>query len=111
MTGWVTGIREVKRVDVPIEDAQQHGPRVLRRELTVIDLPHEAWKRLLHFRVSLPLHRSAGPCGTSLRGACAAGTLRWSIQHLVDPLALYYAAYEPPMRFGAKPGPRGRRVA
>lgn len=35
--------------------------------------------------------------------------LAWSIQHLVEPLAAYYAAYEPPRRFGAKDTPRGRR--
>lgn len=111
MTGWVIGIREVKIVEVEIEDSSTHGPRMLRRQLTVIDLQPEAWVRLLHFRVALPQHRGAGPCGTSVRGVCTAGALRWSIEHLLDPLAAYYAAYVPPMRFGAKPGPRGRRAA
>lgn len=35
--------------------------------------------------------------------------LAWSVQHLLEPLAAYYAAYVPPRRFGAKDTPRGRR--
>lgn len=108
--GFIVSIREVRHVEVPVQD-DRRGPVVFARRRREETLPPEAWHRLLHFRVALPMHRSAGPCGTSVRGTSTAGALAWSIQHLIDPLAAYYATYEPPLRFGAKSTPRGRRVA
>jgi hypothetical protein len=60
----------------------------------------------------LPASRgAAGPCGTLAR--CKSGrsyATWWSVRQLLRPVAAYYATYEPPLRFGAKPGPRGRRA-
>lgn len=105
------GIREVRYIEVRVEDSRHRGPRLLAPKLEVINLPREAWARLMQFRVTLPLHRGAGPCGTSLRSGAGASVLAWSIRHLLDPLASYYSTYEPPMRFGHQPAHRGKRAA
>lgn len=111
---WVIGIREVRQVTVeaqPEAVGLRRGPVLTKQERVISELPPESWARLVHFRVALPLTSGAGVCGTSLRGPKVGTALAWSIKHLVPPLRAYYAAYVPPMRFGAKPGPRGRRAA
>lgn len=112
--GWVRGIREVRQVTIALDGDQvglRRGPVMTKQERVIIDLPAEAWARLVHFQESVPpLCAGAGPCGTLAR--CPFRTrMLWSVEHLIEPLAAYYAAYVPPMRFGAKPGPRGRRAA
>jgi hypothetical protein len=112
MAGWVVGIREVRHIDVEIETEHDHGPRATEPKRVMTDLPPESWLRLLNFRVALPQNTGAGPCGTLARGASGGSWGSWwSFHHLVAPVRAYYATYEPPMRFGAKPGPRGRRTA
>ena len=105
---WVIGIREVRHVEVP-RALDRHGPVQYDQRLEETSLPREAWTRLLHFHVALPQQRA--PCGTHSRGAGRPGVLAWSRVYLLAPLAAYYSSYVPPMRFGAKPGPRGRRAA
>lgn len=115
---WVRGIREVRYDSVATNE--RHGPTMERQMRVVVDLPDRAITETLRCRsmVPLPVHRGAGPCGTYARMRLyplpkhsSQLPLDWSIQHLVAPLQAYYAAYRPPMRFGAKPGPRGRRAA
>lgn len=113
--GWVRGIREVRHVVVAlggVEDGHRSGPHSEERRV-IIDLPPEAWQRVVRGGMTyLPAHTGAGPCGTVGRGPSGRGWVWWwSIRHLINPLRAYYAAYAPPMRFGAKPGPRGRRAA
>ena len=108
------GIREVRYVTVAANGDQagfRRGPVMTRVQRVVREMPRDRWEQLLHFRVMLPEHRGAGPCGTYARGTSRPGVLRWSMVHLLAPLADYYSAYRPPMRFGAKPGPRGRWAA
>jgi len=102
---WVIGIREVRHVKVP-RALDRHGPVQYDVRLEVTSLPRETWTRLLHFRVELPPRR-----GADQRGLKSVAVMSWSIEHLMLPLAAYYSSYVPPMRFGAKPGPRGRRAA
>lgn len=125
---WVVRIREVRQVSVEAEPEQvglRRGPVVMKLERVISELRPEAWARLVRAPVALPLHTGAGPCGsdtthaegrTIFRGVPVlfggqASPFGWSIANLIDPLAAYYATYEPPLRFGAKPGPRGRRAA
>jgi hypothetical protein len=112
--GYVVRVREVRQVEVPAQPevlGLRRGPALTKEERVISELPPASWERLLHFRVSLPQARGAGPCGTLVKAAGVRSSLAWSIAFLVEPLAAYYATYEPPMRFGAKPGPRGRRAA
>ena len=118
MAGWIRGIREVLQVTVPEDEDKvgvQRGPVVMKTERVITDLPPSMWARTLQTPfgvVDLPLETGAGPCGTCLSGPRVGWwAMRWSRWHLVGPLRDYYATYEPPMRFGAKPGPRGRRAA
>lgn len=98
------GIREVKFVR-PERYEREAIPKAVR---VTINLPREAIGRTVTPAYwVLPVYTGAGPCGTYARRACAG--LAWSIRHLVEPLAAYYAAYVPPLRFGAKSTPRGRR--
>ena len=120
---WVIGIREVRHVEVQIDDTRLHGPRPRVKAMEVVDLPASAFGRTIRGGppTFLPAHTGAGPCGTHARRERLSfhgvpilfdnevSPLAWSIQHLVEPLAAYYAAYEPPRRFGAKDTPRGRR--
>lgn len=118
---WVVSIREVHNIEVVVEEYRR-GPVVTetKREETI--LPRDCWARLLSLKVDLPLHRGAGPCGTNARKSMNdplvirhrwywRSPLTWSARNLVEPLRAFYAAYVPPMRFGAKPGPRGRKAA
>ena len=84
----------------------RYGPVVTRVRRVIEELPRERWEGMVQFNVMLPEHR----CRHGL-GCCGAKVMSWSIWHLVEPLRAYYAAYVPPMRFGAKPGPKDRRVA
>ena len=117
VAGWIRGIREVRQVTVPEDEdlvGVQRGPVVTKEQRIITDLPASMWARTLahQFAVELPIARGAGPCGTSLAGPTGGWwAMRWSRLHLVAPLRRYYATYVPPMRFGAKPGPRGRRAA
>lgn len=103
MAGWVTGIREVRHVTVAADGGfvhMQRGPVMTREVREVVELPPEAWARLLNYRVALPTQQAIGRrCGT-------AGVLAWSVKHLLDPLAAYYATYEPPLRWGSACGSR-----
>lgn len=112
---WVREIREVRQITVNADGEQvglRRGPVLTKEVRTITELPPDTWERLVHFRVALPLNTGAGPCGTSVAGhAGIASVLAWSIEHLVDPLAAYYATYVPPLQFGPKQGPRGRRAA
>lgn len=111
---WVTAIREVRVVTVaanPDLVGFRKGPVMTRTRRVVREVPRASWASLMHFRVTLPAHRGAGPCGTDARRECRPGVLKWSRVYLLAPLAAYYSSYVPPMRFGAKPGPRGRRAA
>lgn len=108
------GIREVSLVTVAVNGdlvGFRRGPVMTCTTRVARQLPRDTWQRLVHYRVMLPEIRGAGPCGTDARRECKPGVLRWSVRNLVEPLRAYYAAYTPPMRFGAKPGPRGRRAA
>lgn len=120
---WVRGIREVRYVTVSVEGkgvailrgehlGVRRGPILTRQERVCVELPADAVARVVHGRAMrfLPEHKGAGPCGTWTRAACGARML-WSIEHLLAPLAEYYASYEPPIRLGAKGTPRGRRAA
>lgn len=116
--GWVRGIRDVRHREVSADAMLagiKRGPVVTRVERVITELPARSVADIVGRQraVELPEHTGAGPCGTLARrdeeerpARCA---LTWSIEHLVAPLQAYYATYEPPMRFGAKPGPRGRR--
>ncbi|TAK84316.1 MAG: hypothetical protein EPO20_14600 [Betaproteobacteria bacterium] len=114
---WVTGIREVRHLRVPVQEGR-HGPVVLTTTLQIVDLPPEAWRETVGCRplIFLPPHTGAGPCGTHARviwplhgNVPSLTPLEWSVRHLIEPLRAYYERYTPPKRFGAKPGPRGRR--
>ena len=117
MAGWIRGIREVRQVTVPEDEDKvgvQRGPVVMKEERVISDLPPAVWARTLAypFAVDLPLSKGAGPCGTCTQARPAGWwAMRWSRLSLLAPLRDYYATYEPPMRFGAKPGPRGRKAA
>lgn len=125
---WVVRIREVRQITVPTEGEQlglRRGPVMTKEERVICELPAEAWARLVQGARVLPVHTGAGPCGsdtnhaegrTFFRGVPVlfggqASPFGWSIAHLIDPLAAYYSTYVPPLRFGAKPGPRGRKAA
>lgn len=138
---WVKGIREVTHVTVAADGGKvgmKRGPVMTKQARRIADLAPESFARTIGRTalVFLPEHTGAGPCGTHARGlfkprmidpakflgqrftgldpmppAPALSPLAWSMTHLLPPLAEYYATYEPPMRFGAKPGPRGRRAA
>lgn len=112
---WVRGIREVTHVVVAgngVQNGHRSGPHMLKRRV-VVDLPASTIQRTIERSapVFLPCAAGAGPCGTLARSACVRGTLEWAVTYLAGPLRFYYAVYTPPMRFGAKPGPRGRRAA
>jgi hypothetical protein len=115
MAGWIRGIREVREVEVPEDEDKvgvQRGPVVMRKERVISDLPASAWELTVVFAGDLPTAKGAGPCGTGCTYRPVGWwALRWSRLHLVAPLRLFYESYEPPMRFGAKPGPRGRKAA
>jgi hypothetical protein len=136
---WVTGIREVRHVLVAADgDAvgQRRGPVMTRTVRQKVDLVPGSWLRVLGEPHELPAASGAGPCGTLARCSWVQRLVdpnlfvsqrfvtadpypivpsptpfAWSLEHLVAPLVAYYARYVPPLRFGAKPGPRGRRVA
>jgi len=110
------GIREVRHVTVALDGelvGLRKGPVMTKIERVITELPSRSIAQVIGCRpmIFLPTHAGAGPCGSCVRGAAGADVLAWSIEHLVVPLVAYYADYEPPMRFGAKPGPRGRRAA
>ena len=134
---WVTGIRESRHVEVPIQDYRR-GPVMHRRVRRVESLATETVLALLRRRgaMELPETTGAGPCGTYARAEwrprmidpnkLLGGTLlnpdelppmrslspmQWSVMFLIEPLQRYYETYQPPLRFGAKPGPRGRKAA
>jgi hypothetical protein len=113
---WVRGIREVRHVTVAVDDEQvglRRGPVVTKVERVITELPASAIARIICARrVVLPAYTGAGPCGTLARRTSGRSWAAWwSFHRLVEPIRAYYATYEPPMRFGAKPGPRGRRAA
>lgn len=114
---WVRGIREVRHVHTPVDEEQvghRRGPVVMKVERVITELPASAIAQIVGHRpmVLLPVHTGAGPCGTLARGTSGRSWAAWwSFHRLVQPIRAYYAAYVPPMRFGAKPGPRGRKVA
>lgn len=110
------GIRQVMHVTVALDDEQvglRRGPVMTKIERVITDLPARAIAQVAGCRpmIFLPTNTGAGPCGTCARSACVSGALAWSLLHLVVPLAAYYAIYVPPLHFGAKTGPRGRRAA
>lgn len=115
MAGVILGIRECVHELVEVEEQRglRQGPVLKETRRRCYDLPRESIARTVGRRIhTLPEHRGAGPCGTLAR--CASGRSYgtwWSVRNLITPLAAYYASYEPPLRFGAKPGPRGRRTA
>jgi len=109
-------IRQVLHVTVAAEAevvGLRQGPVRTKVERQISDLPTRSIAQVVGFRpmIFLPTHTGAGPCGTHARRAGTPGVMAWSLTHLVEPLAAYYATYQPPLRFGAKPGPRGRRAA
>lgn len=119
---WVTGVTQVKHVDVPVQNGRR-GPLIFHRECVVVQLEPHAVAEVVGCRllVFLPEHTGAGPCGTYARyqipDPLVSRNVRWrrspfawSIRYLIEPLRAYYAAYVPPKRFGAKPGPRGWRT-
>lgn len=113
---WVRGIREVRHVHIPVDEEQvglRRGPVVMKVERVITELPVRMIEQIVGRRsVLLPLHTGAGPCGSLARGATGRSWASWwSFHRLIEPIRAYYAAYVPPMRFGAKPGPRGRRTA
>lgn len=113
MAGWVLGVKESHIVQTPVPSAKR-GPVVLQPKRVCVDLPSGSIAEVLAkvSVLSLPWHTGAGPCGTVARyGSGRSYAMLWTRRHLVAPIRAYYAAYVPPMRFGAKPGPRGRRVA
>lgn len=121
---WVRGIKEARIVQ-PEREGKDAIPEPVRM---IFDLPPSAISGTVRGGSwVLPLHTGAGPCGTSIKGApCSSlihrfaivpgvarrgSPLAWSLVHLWPKLVAYYAAYEPPRRFGAKDTPRGRRFA
>lgn len=117
---WVIGIREVK-MRAPERDLREtrKGPASVVPVRVIVDLPTCALGGTIKRggTVFLPVHTGAGPCGTNARVTWGprsplprATPLEWTVAHLLEPLRAYYAAYEPPMRFGAKSTPRGRRA-
>lgn len=112
---WVRGIKEVRHVHVATDGAavgMKRGPVMTKVQRTTVELPPDVIERVVGGTfLFLPEHTGAGPCGTLARGQEGRSPLAWSIKHLVEPLAAYYATYVPPMHFGAKTGPRGRRAA
>lgn len=110
---WVRGIRQCVNVLVANEPHERRGPMTMRQERVCVDLSAAAIEQTVGRRIhTLPDHRGAGPCGTLARTRSGRSYATWwSVKHLIAPLAAYYAAYVPPLRFGAKPGPRGRRAA
>lgn len=113
---WVRGIREVHYVEEVVHEARRavtgRIPGVARERRVIVDLPADAIARVIGRRLHwLASNTGAGPCGTYARRAPSGSPMRWSIAHLVEPLVHYYATYEPPLRFGAKSTPRGRRAA
>lgn len=116
MAGWVVRIRQVTTETVAADGTlvgMRRGPVVTTEVRRYEDLLPEVWHRVLAPPTDLPLHTRAGPCGTLSRRPIYGGgwAMRWCTLYLVAPLRAYYSAYEPPMRFGAKPGPRGRKAA
>lgn len=113
---WVTGIREVKLVTVAREEpsGMRKGPALTREVRQVQELPPDAIAQsVARALVYLPTSRgAAGPCGSWAR--CGTPRLRWpqqpaspfawSIANLIVPLNAFYAAYQPPARFGARSG-------
>lgn len=138
---WVRGIREVRQVTVALDDdlvGLRRGPVLTKQQRVITELAPRAIAQTVGTRALtfLPTNTGAGPCGTRARGLCqrrmvdpnkfrgqrwvcgdryqpvmSPSPLRWSIEHLVEPLAAWYATYEEPMHFGAKSGPRGRKAA
>lgn len=109
----VVSIREITHVLVPT-GTNKHGPALCVRRIRCEALPREAWARVLSDGATLPSHRGAGPCGTRIELGLRPRLLhpmRWSIWHLVKPLREFYRTYRAPLQFGAKTGPRGRKVA
>ncbi len=115
VAGWIRAVKEVRWVTVEADEFQEYkrGPVPLREERQIVEVPRSTWSRLVvALEVDLPLAAGAGPCGTrTVRASGRRWAVRWSVFNLLRPLRAYYATYEPPMRFGAKPGPRGRKAA
>ncbi len=118
---WVVSIREVLHVDVVVEEYRR-GPVMTETKRSETIMPPGCWAQLLGAHVELPLHEGAGPCGTLARMRIpdplvvrhrwyGRSPLTWSVRNLVEPLRAFYATFVPPLRFGAKPGPRGRKAA
>lgn len=104
---WCVGFREVSWVQ---PERIGKGPLLPRVRVT-IEHGRACIQQVLRERprIYLPEGRGAGPCGTWIsapptRGALAA----WSMQHLITPLAQWYAARNvarnPLSRAGAKCG-------
>lgn len=130
---WVRGIKEIRHVTVAASGGERWttsaGPVLTKIERRVIELLPRAIVETVKRRpmIFLPEHTGAGPCGTRAREAHVDGRVRykgvpiafdgtlsplaWSMEHLLAPLAAWYATYEPPLHFGAKGGPRGRKAA
>lgn len=134
--GWVKGIREVKYVQVPI-DEDRHGPIAHRSQRTVIDLPSYALGGTIQRGplVLLPVHTGAGPCGTfawapwrqrmidpnkllgqrfqtgdEMLPMRSLSPLAWSVQHLVEPVSAWYAERNRPRDPQSRAGrPHGAR--
>lgn len=115
---WVLRIRECVQEIVPVDEyltGMRQGPVVREARRACRLVSPEAIARTVPSRpVNLPTNRGAGPCGTQTTGCrpgrhLASWPLKWSMLHLVEPLAHYYATYVPPVRLGAKGTPRGRR--
>lgn len=117
MAGVVRGIIECRREEVLVPEERRSDvgriPGVVRERRVCVQLPQHAIERTVGRRIHhLPETKGAGPCGTHGRAASGRSyAIWWSVRYLVHPIAAYYAAYVPPLRFGAKPGPRGRRAA
>lgn len=114
MAGVVRGIREVRHELVPVDEelsGLRQGPVVREQRRVCVDLPAESFQRTVSREVrTLPVARGAGPCGTLARVRSGRSYATWwSVRNLLRPVAAYYSTYEPPLRFGAKPGPRGRK--
>ena len=134
---WVTGIRESRHIDIPVEEYRR-GPVMHRRVRRVEPLPNGTVLEVLRRcrSLELPEPTGAGPCGTYARCEWqprmidpnkllgqmllnaqemppmrSLSPMQWSVMFLIEPLQRYFETYQPPLRFGAKPGPRGRKVA
>lgn len=101
--GTVVALREIAHEDVPLHEGR-HGPVVTERIRRERAHPPSAWGSLLARPRELP------EVGRVAWQRCGVKVLAWSCERLLWPLREYYATYRPPLRFGAKTGPRGRKL-